>query len=382
MGALGPPRAADLRRGRRQLTMPRVALVHDWLTGMRGGERALEVLCERFPGAEIFTLIHVRGSVSPTIERLPIHTSFVQRLPLVKRFYRHYLPLFPAAVERLNLSGFDLVVSLSHCCVKSVIRPSGARHVCYCLTPMRYAWDQFDAYFGPERIGPLGTLVMRPLMARMARWDRDTSGRVDRYVAISHYVAGRIARYYNREASVVYPPVNTKFFTPDGSSPGPFALVVSALVPYKRIQVAVDACRLAKIPLKIVGDGPERSALERAATGSVEFLGRLSDEDIRALYRRAAVVLLPGEEDFGIVPLEAQACGRPAVALGRGGALETVVPGVTGVLVDDPSAAAFADAVAGAAARRFDGAAIRAHAERFGRERFGDEMQALLKASL
>jgi glycosyltransferase involved in cell wall biosynthesis len=360
--------------------MPRVALVHDWLTGMRGGERALEVLCERFPDAEIFTLVHVRGSVSPTIERLPIHTSFVQHLPAVRRLYRHYLPLFPAAVERLDLSGFDLVVSLSHCCAKSVIRPASARHLCYCLTPMRYAWDQFDAYFGPERIGRLGSTLMRPVMARMARWDRDTAGRPDRYVAISHYVAGRIARYYNRAATVVYPPVNTAFFTPDGSAPDRFALVVSALVPYKQVQVAVDACARAQVPLTIVGDGPERVALERSARGRVEFLGRRSDEDVRALYRRASVVLLPGEEDFGIVPLEAQACGRPVVALGRGGALETVVPEVTGELVRETTIEAFAAGITTALARRYDTGVIRAHAERFGRKRFGDEMEALIRA--
>jgi glycosyltransferase involved in cell wall biosynthesis len=362
------------------LSEPRIALVHDWLTGMRGGEKALEVLAERFPNATLFTLVHVRGSVSPTIERLPIRTSFVQHLPLVKRYYRYYLPLFPAAIERLDLSGFDLVVSLSHCCAKSVIKTPSARHICYCLTPMRYAWDQFDAYFGPERIGWLGSRLMRPVMNRMARWDRDTAGRADRYVAISHYVAGRIARYYNREAKVVYPPVDTSFFTPDGSAPEAFALVVSALVPYKRVQVAVDACAAAGVPLKVVGDGPERPALERAARGQVEFLGRRSNDEVRMMYRRASVALLPGEEDFGIVPLEAQACGRPVVALNRGGALETIVPGVTGELVDDPSAEGFARAIATAMTRNYDAAALRVHAERFGRERFGNEMEALIRA--
>src|SRR5687768_7035130 len=156
----------------------KIAFVHDWLTGMRGGERALEVLCERFPGAELFTLVHIPGTVSRVIEQRPIHTSFVQHLPYVKRFYRHYLPIFPAAVERFDLEGFDLVVSVSHCCVKSVIRAPGARHLCYCLTPMRYAWDQFDAYFGPDRIGAAGSRIMRPIMARMARWDRETARRV------------------------------------------------------------------------------------------------------------------------------------------------------------------------------------------------------------
>src|SRR5262245_54843307 len=220
----------------------RLAFVHDWLTGMRGGEKALEVLCERFPDASLFTLVHVPGSVSPTIERLRPRTSFIQRLPMVKRFYRHYLPLFPTAIEQFNFDASDMVVSLSHCCAKSIVRPGHARHLCYCLTPMRYAWDQFDAYFGADRVGTLRNRVMRPVMARMARWDRDTAGRADRYVAISHYVAGRIRRYYNREAIVVYPPVDTDFFRPGSgeASPERSALVVSALVPYKRIEVAIE----------------------------------------------------------------------------------------------------------------------------------------------
>jgi glycosyltransferase involved in cell wall biosynthesis len=360
----------------------RIALVHDWLTGMRGGERALEVLCERFPTAEIFTLVHVRGSVSPTIERHPVRTSFIQHLPLVRRAYRQYLPLFPLAVDRFDFRGFDLVLSVSHCCVKSVTAPPGVRHLCYCLTPMRYAWDQFDAYFGPERIGRLGSAAMRPVMSRLARWDRDTSIRVDRYVAISHYVAGRIRRYYNREANVVYPPVDTTFFHPDGTRPERFALIVSALVPYKRIELAMDACAAARLPLRIVGNGPDRPALERRATANTRLLGRLPDEDVRDLYRRAAVVILPGEEDFGIVPLEAQACGRPVVALGRGGARETVVDGQTGFLVDEPSVDAFAAAIDRAAGHPFDAAAIRRHAERFSRPRFGDEMEALVREEL
>jgi glycosyltransferase involved in cell wall biosynthesis len=359
----------------------KLAIVHDWLTGMRGGEKALEVICERFPEAELFTLVHIRGSVSPAIERLRPHTSFVQRLPFVKRLYRHYLPLFPTAIEQFSFDRFDLVVSLSHCCAKSIVHPGRVPHLCYCLTPMRYAWDQFDAYFGPDRIGRLPSRLMRPVMARLARWDRDTADRADRYVAISHYVAGRIGRYYNREASVVYPPVDTRFFHPDAAPPERFALVVSALVPYKRIDLAIDACRLANVPLKIAGDGPEREALARAASASgaaVEFLGRVPNEEIRALYRRAAVTLLPGEEDFGIAPLEAQACGRPVVALGRGGACETVIDGETGLLVADSGAEPFADAVAEAVSRRFDAGAIRMHAERFSRERFGDEMSALI----
>ena len=352
---------------------------------MRGGEKALEVLCERFPDAELFTLVRMRGSVSPAIERMRTHTSFVQRLPFATRLYRQYLPLMPTAVEQFDFDRFDTIVSVSHCCVKSIVRPGTARHVCYCLTPMRYAWDQFDAYFGPARVGAARSAIMRRMMARLARWDRDTADRVDRYVAISHYVAGRIRRYYNREATVVYPPVDTDFFQPaqaertssNGNS-NPQALVVSALVPYKRIETAIDACRLAQVPLTIIGDGPDRARLEAYAAGYATFLGRQPDDTLRDWYRRAAFTLLPGEEDFGIVPLEAQACGRPVVALGRGGARETIVDGCTGILVEDGSAEGLADGIRRVLDRTFDGAAIRAHAERFSRTRFGDEMAALV----
>jgi glycosyltransferase involved in cell wall biosynthesis len=363
---------------------------------MRGGEKVLEAVCERYPQAELFTLVHIKGSVSQTIERLRPQTSFIQRLPMVRRAYRAYLPLFPTAIEQFDLDRFDLVVSLSHCCAKSIVRTGRARHLCYCLTPMRYAWDQFDAYFGPDRLGRVPSAIMRRFMSHMARWDRATAGRADRYVAISHYVAGRIRRYYNRDAIVVYPPVDTTFFTPlsaasrtfspastsFSSSSGPYALVVSALVPYKLVDLAIAACQLASIPLKVVGDGPERPRLERAAAavpGSVTFLGRQPDAAIRDLYRGATVALLPGEEDFGIVPVEAQACGTPVVALNRGGAVETVVPGTTGILVDEPSAPAFADAITRAARAPFDPAAIRAHAEQFGRERFVHEISALIE---
>ena len=359
----------------------RLAFVHDWLTGMRGGEKVLDALCERFPDAELFTLVHVKGSVSPTIERRPIHTSFVQRLPLAGRYYRQYLPVFPTAVEQFDFDRFDLVVSVSHCAVKSIVPPGRVPHLCYCLTPMRYAWDQFEQYFGPARIGRLPSAAMRRVMARMARWDRDTAGRADRYVAISHHVAGRIRRYYNREATVVYPPVDTDFFHPgddDTRNGQPFALIVSALVPYKRIELAIDACRRAGVPLTIAGDGPERARLEHEAGSGVTFLGRRTDEEIRDLYRRAALLVMPGEEDFGIVPVEAQACGTPVVALARGGALETVVANETGALVEDDSPAAFADAIARTIGRRFDRRAVRAHAGAFSRTRFVGEMSALI----
>jgi glycosyltransferase involved in cell wall biosynthesis len=345
---------------------------------MRGGEKALERLCELFPAAELFTLLHVPGSVSPLIEQRRIHTAFTQQLPFVRRAYRYYLPLFPSAIERFDLTGFDLVVSCSHCVAKSVVTPPGVPHVCYCLTPMRYAWDQFDAYFGPRKVGRAASAMLRPIMRRLARWDRETAGRASRYLAISQYVARRIRLYYNRDASVVYPPVDTEFFTPGASEPGAAFVVVSALVPYKRLEVAIDAAQRAAVPLDIIGDGPERDALEARAAranGRVRLLGRLDDGAVREAYRRAVAVLLPGEEDFGIVPVEAQAAGRPVVALGRGGATETVVDGETGLLVAGDSVEAWAAALTRAAEIRWDTRRIRAHAERFGHARFRVEFE-------
>ena len=351
-------------------TPRRVALVHDWLTGMRGGERALEAICELFPDATRFALLHVPGSVSGTIEARPVHTSLIQWFPRAHRYYRSLLPLFPAAVELFDLDDFDLIISTSHCAAKSVVPPGRARHLCYCFTPMRYAWDQFDAYFGPDRVGASVSRMFRWGLSAMARWDASTSGRVHRYVAISQYVAGRIRRYYNRGASIVYPPVDTTLFRPSGEPPGAYLLVVSALVPYKRVDLAIRACALAGVPLRIVGSGPELTRLRAAAGPNVEFLGSLPDVQVCAAYQGAAAVLLPGIEDFGIVPVEAQACGRPVVALAQGGARETVVDGSTGILVAEPTDTAFAAAIDRVRRSRFDAATIREHAVRFSRERF------------
>jgi glycosyltransferase involved in cell wall biosynthesis len=361
----------------------RVALVHDWLTGMRGGEKVLEALCEMHPQADILTLIHKRGSVSPTIERHRIRTSFVQRLPQAARRYRHYLPIFPFAIEQFNLDPYDLVISSSHAVAKSVVTPGRARHLCYCFSPMRYAWDQFDAYFGQDRVGPLAhRWLYRPLLARLARWDAATSARVDRFVAISRYVADRIGRYYNREASIVYPPVDTVFYHPDSILPERHFLVVSALVPYKRIELAIAACERIGAHLRVVGDGPERQRLAAQAGPGTTFLGWLSDEQVRDEYRRAAAVILPGEEDFGIVPLEAQACGRPVVALARGGALETVKDGQTGVLFPEPTVESLAEALVAVRDAAFEPSALRQHAERFSRQRYTEQMRAVVAETL
>jgi glycosyltransferase involved in cell wall biosynthesis len=361
----------------------RVALVHDWLTGMRGGEKVFEVLCELHPDADIFTLFHHRGSVSETIERHGIVTSFVQHLPLARSHYRSYLPLFPLAIEQFNLDPYTLVISSSHCAAKAVVTPGAARHLCYCHSPMRYAWDQFEAYFGPGRVGATASRwFYRPVMAAMARWDAGTAGRVHRFVANSRHVAGRIGRYYNREATIVYPPVDTVFYHPTDITPGSHFLVVSALVPYKRIELAMAACERVGARLRIVGDGPDRERLQALASGQVEFLGRLTDTDIRDEYRQALAVILPGEEDFGIVPVEAHACGRPVVALGRGGALETVVDGGNGVLFAEPEVAALSAALERVAATGWDSGWIRQSAERFSRDRHTQQMRDVIDETI
>jgi glycosyltransferase involved in cell wall biosynthesis len=360
----------------------RVALVHDWLTGMRGGEKVLDAICELYPEAPLYTFVRVPGSVSPRIEHRRIVTSFVQSLPRAARLYRHYLPLYPLAAELFDLDGYDVIISSSHCAAKSVIRPSGAVHVSYCHTPMRYAWDQFDSYFGPERIGRLQSGLLRPVFGWLARWDAATAGRVDRFLANSQYVAARIDRYYNRRSTVVHPPVETDFYTPAGRAASSTFLIVSALVPDKRIDVAIEACRRLGRRLRIVGTGPELPRLRAIAGSDVEFLGWQSDEQIRALYRASAATLLPGVEDFGIVPIEAQACGCPAVAVDAGGARETVVDGVTGVLVPESTPDAFAAGLTRALETPFDVHAIRQNAVRFSRARFLESFQAAVDEAL
>jgi glycosyltransferase involved in cell wall biosynthesis len=362
----------------------RVALVHDWLTGMRGGEKVLEAICDLYPAAPIYTLVHQRGQVSGTIESHPIRTSFVQRLPGATSRYRHFLPLFPAAVELFDLDSYDIVISTSHCAVKSCVRPGKAVHISYCHSPMRYAWDQFGSYFGAAQVGATQNRLLRPIMAGLARWDRSTASRVDVFIANSQYVAERIRRYYNRESTVVYPPVDTVFYRPDdtGGHTRSGFLVVSALVPYKRLDVAIDACRRVGAPLTIVGTGPDRARLESSAGPDVRFLGWRSNDEIRQLYRQSTAVLLPGVEDFGMVPVEAQACGCPVVAFREGGAAETVADGRTGILVDELSADAFADALNRARASAFDESVLREHALAFAPERFRSGFQRVVASAL
>lgn len=315
--------SAFLRQGR-DLKDLRVVLVHDWLTGMRGGEKVLESFCRLFPGAPIYTLLHLPGTVSPLIEAHPVHTSFLQRLPLVASRYRHYLPLFPRAAESLGLPPCDLVLSSSHCVAKGVRPPAGAVHVSYLHTPMRYVWDLYDQYFGPGR-GGLARLVMPFFRGYLQRWDVASSERVGLFLANSRHVAKRIGRHYGRPATVIHPPVESRRFAP-AAGPGGYYLVLGALVPYKRVDLAVKACAASGRRLMVVGDGPELDKLKAQAGPTVEFLGWQPDQAIPGLYAGAKALIFPGEEDFGITPLESMASGRPVVAFGQGGALETVVP--------------------------------------------------------
>ena len=366
------------------LAKARVALVHDWLTGMRGGERCLEVFADLFPDADLYTLLHVPGSVSPTIERRRIVTSFIQRLPQAQRRYRHYLPLFPAAVRAFDLRGYDLVLSSSHAVAKSVRVPAGALHVCYCFTPMRYVWDLYDDYFGP-RSGLAARLVMPPVAAWLRRWDRRTAAGVHHFVAISRFVADRIRRAYGREADVIYPPVDVSRFRVD-ETPGEFYLVVSALTPYKRVDLAVEACNRLGRKLLVVGSGPEERRLRALAGPTVELLGWRDDAQIAELYARCRALLFPPLEDFGITPLEAMAAGRPVIAFGEGGARETVVPPGEG---EPPTGLFFArqtvddltDAIQRfeASAHQFEPKALRRRAEAFDRPVFRDRVRAYLR---
>ena len=357
----------------------RVALVHDWLITDRGGERVLDSLCRMFPEATLFTLFHVPGTQSPAIERMRIRTTFIARLPNVCRLYRHYLPLFPRAIESLDLRGYDLVLSSSHCVAKGVKPREAGRHLCYCHTPMRYAYDQFDDYFPPERLGGLIRLAARVMMKPIRRWDIAASARVGCYVANSMNTADRIQRCYGRDSIVLHPPVDTDFFTPASApAPGRYLLSVSALVPYKRIDRAIAGASMAGREYVIVGEGPERARLEKMRPSTARFAGRVSQDELRDLYRGCAAFVLPGEEDLGIAPIEAQACGRPVIALRRGGALETVIEGETGLFFTEEDAASLAAAIDKLARFEFNSGAVRRHSLRFSKGRFEERFADLI----
>jgi lipopolysaccharide/colanic/teichoic acid biosynthesis glycosyltransferase/glycosyltransferase involved in cell wall biosynthesis len=349
----------------------KVALVHDWLTGMRGGERVLQELCGLFPDASIFTLFHEPGSVSPLIEAMPIHTSFLNCFPGARRHYRHLLPLFPWAISRFDLRAFDLVLSVSHAVAKGIRTPSGSLHICYCLTPMRFIWDmQADYFHYADRLG-INRTALRVMKQPLRLWDRATACRVDHFIADSRHVQGRITRCYDRPSKLIYPPVDTEFFSPaSGADRAGYYLLVSALVPYKRVDLAIEAFNRLRQPLVIVGSGPDFDRLKRKAAGNVRFRGSVTNEDLRTLYRRCRAVIVTAREDFGLVALEAQACGSPPLAYAGGGSLESIVDGETGILFGKQTAASLIEAICRFEQMRLDPERLRASAERFSREAF------------
>lgn len=362
----------------------RVAVVHDWLNGMRGGEKVLEAICALLPQAEIHTLLHDPSRVSEELNGRVVATSWLQRLPGVQRGYRYLLPLMPAAARSLDLSGYDLVLSSSHCVAKGVAFPETAIHVCYCHTPMRYIYGQFDAYFPADR-KPTLRLAASLLRPWLTAWDRRTAADVGRFIANSANVRERIRQAYGREAEVIHPPVDVDFFQPAARKAGgkPYYLVAGALVPYKRVDLAIEACRRLGAALKIVGIGNESEELRKAAEGGdVEFLGWVAPERLRALYQGCEALLFPQEEDFGISAVEAMACGRPVIAYAAGGALETVVDGATGVLFREQTTQSLAGAIQRLRAVGFDPQAARAQAAKFGRRVFDRRLADFLRAAL
>ncbi|HET9017277.1 MAG TPA: glycosyltransferase [Thermomicrobiaceae bacterium] len=364
------------------MTEQRVALIHDYLNQYGGAERVLEALHAVYPNAPVYTSIYAPDLMPTAYRDWDVHTSFMQRLPGVHRHHQPYLPLYPLAFGRLALAGYDVVLSSSSAWAKGVRKPPGAIHVCYCHSPMRFAWD-FGRYAQRERLGAAARAVVPPLLGWLRRWDVRTAGLVDAFVANSTAVARRIREYWGRESTVIYPPVDTR-----GARPVPatevddYYLLVSRLVPYKRFDVAIRAFNALGLPLKIVGAGRARADLERIAGPTVEFLGAVSDEEKYRLYARCRAAVFPAEDDFGIAQVEVQASGRPAIAFAAGGALDTVDDGATGVLFTPQTPEALVAAVRRFESLTFSTEEIARRAERFGRDRFERQIRAFVSDRL
>ena len=367
----------------------RVALVHDWLTGMRGGEKCLEVFCELFPAADLYTLFYFPDHVSPALRAMNVHASGLNRLPGVERFYRYGLPLFPKAAEAFLLRGYDLILSSSHCVAKGISREGGL-HISYLHSPMRYVWDMHEAYFGSDSSW-LARVGMAFCRGYLRRWDVRSAQNVDCFIANSRHVAAKIRNLYGRDSEVIHAPVDLdRFYIAE--RPEEFYLIVSALVPYKNIQLAIEAFNRLRLPLRIVGEGPLRKSLEKRAGDSIEFLGWVDDAKLAELYAKCEALIFPGEEDFGIVPLEAQASGSPVIALGKGGVRESVI-GVddcdggeqpTGIFFTENSPERLIEAVERYQRLKhsFDPAALRRHASRFSRAGFKTGIKDFIEAKV
>ena len=345
----------------------KLAIVHDGLAtfGGRGGaEWVLTVLKDMFPDAPIYTTIYNPERMPDYFQQFDIRPSFIQKLPFGKTKYKAYLPFMPSAIEQFDLSCYDVVLSCNHAVAKGVITPPDTLHLCYCYTPLRYAWDMYHDYMETSWKGRIARLCIPPLLTYMRMWDSFASNRVDTFIAISHYVAQRIRKYYGREAYVIYPPVDISQFTPSAMV-DPYFLVVSRLEPYKRIDLAVQAFNRLGLPLIVIGDGSERTKLMSIAKQNITFLGRQSDDVVREHLARCQALIFPGEEDFGITPVEAQASGRPVIAYRGGGALETVVAEKTGQFFYPKTVDALVETVRQFDTGKFDSQAIHRHARKF-----------------
>lgn len=355
----------------------KIAIVHDYLNQAGGAERVVGTLHTMFPGAPIFTTILDRGSLWDVLRDADIRTSWMQNLPLLKRHFKAYLLFYPGAIERFDLREFDLVISSSSAFGKAAITRPGALHICYCHTPMRFVWD-YERYMEREQYGSPVRAILVPVLRRFRTWDVKTASRPDLYVANSTVVADRIRRFYGRDSVIVPPPVAVQRFTPVDHAED-FYLIVSRLNPYKRVDLVVKAFNDSGRKLVIIGDGPDRAVLEKMARPNITFLGRLPDPDVASYYARCKALLFPGDEDFGIVPLEANAAGRPVIAFKAGGALDTVKDGETGIFFSELTPEALTAAVLRSESTAWDSVAIRKHAEDFAEPRFRERLMKVVE---
>jgi glycosyltransferase involved in cell wall biosynthesis len=346
----------------------RVALAHDYLNQNGGAEKVLEHLHALYPDAPIFTSMYAPKLMPRAYRSWDIRTSFMQRLPFVATRHQSYLMMYPIAFESFDLSDYDVVISNSSAFCKGVITGPNTLHISYCLTPMRWVWN-YRAYVERERLGGVARMLLPPLISYLRIWDAGASSRVDRYIAISRAVSARIKKYYRRDSEIIYPPVDTQWF-PDARPRGDYYMTVGRLAPYQRKDLVVEAFRELGLPVKIVGDGRDRARLQARATPNIEILGRVDEDTLRDLYANCRGYLFPGEEDFGIAPVEAQAAGKPVIAYAAGGALDTVIDGETGVHFAEQTTRSLVDAVRRAESIDFQPERIRRHAARFGADVF------------
>lgn len=353
----------------------KVAIIHDWLTIYGGAESIIRILHEMFPEAPIYTTVYNRENMPDDFRKMDIRTSFIQKFPFAKKKYTSYLPWMPRAFEEFDLSEYDLVISSNTSCSKGVLTGANTLHICYCNTPMRYGWDFYHEYKSAK--SPLMQKIISKQMHKIRMWDRLSADRVDTFIANSYNVARRIEKHYRRDSKVIYPPVRTHMFQKSNKTED-FYLVVSRLVPYKRIDLVAEAFTKLGLNLVIIGDGSEYKNIEEKAGSNVKMLGRVDDDVVLDYMMRCKAFLFPGEEDFGITPIEAQACGKPVIAYGKGGALETVQADKTGVFFDQQTVESVVSAVRRFESMEFDADEIREHSEQFSEERFRKELKEFI----